>query len=296
MFGLMKVRNSIQLALLALLCLAAMSCSRSKLAVGAMGPILDNTRDVALRSGDTRTFFAGIPANLILLEGLIETDPGNDGLRLNGAMLYFSYAFTFEDEEDLEYAATLYWRGFEHGKAVLLEDNKELAQAFDGTFDEFVAALDELDEKDMPALVWTVGNWSQYLGLNLDSMQELTQIPRAEAMLEKACAIDGGYFEGLPYTMLGSLHAFRPPMMGGKPEASQENFEKAFAVSNRRFLLAQLLYAKFYCYRIQDPDLFETTLLEVIEQPADIHPEYRLLNTIAQEKAATLLEEKDDLF
>lgn len=296
MFGLMKTRFYIHLALLAALSLPLMSCSTTKIAVGAMGPILDNTRSAALRSGDTRTFHDGTPANLVLLEGIIETDPDDTNLRINAGMLYFSYAFTFEDEEDIDYAAMLYLRGFEHGRVALFKKNKAVAAAWEGPFEDFVASLDELDEKDMPALVWTVGNWSQYLGLNLDSTKELTQIPRAEALLERACAIDGSFFEGLPYTMLGSLHAFRPPMMGGKPEASNENFQKAFEASGRKFLLAQLLYAKFYCYRIQDAELFETTLLEVLEQPADIHPEYRLLNTIAQEKARTLLEEKDELF
>ena len=290
----MKRSFTYALAAVAIL-LVGNGCSKSKLAVGAMGPILDNTRTAALRSGDTRTFYAGIPSNLILLEGLIETDPGNEKLRLNAAMLYFSYAFTFNDEADMDYASTLYLRGFEHGKALLFE-NKKIAEAWEAPFDEFAASLDNLGEDDIPAAVWTVGNWSQFVSLHLDSTKVLTQIPRAEALLTKVCEIDGAFFEGLPYIMLGALHAFRPPMMGGKPEASNENFQLAFDVSERTFLLAQYMYAEFYCYRIQDVELFETTLLEVLEQPADISPEYRLLNTIAQEKARTLLEEKDELY
>ena len=84
--------------------------------------------------------------------------------------------------------------------------------------------------------------------------------------------------------------------MGGNPQASLENFELAFDASQRKFLLAQLLYAEFYCYRIQDPDEFESKLREVLEAPEDTLPEYRLLNLIAKRRAATLIEETDDLF
>ena len=153
-----------------------------------------------------------------------------------------------------------------------------------------------LTEKDIPALVWTVGNWSQFISLHLDSTKVLLEIPRLTALLDRTCEIDGAYFEGFPFTILGSLHAFQPPMMGGDPEASQENFDRAFAVSDGKFLLAKYLYAKFYTYRVQDPDLFEETLLHVIAQPDTLLPEYRLLNAIAIQKSARLLGEKDDLF
>jgi hypothetical protein len=42
--------------------------------------------------------------------------------------------------------------------------------------------------------------------------------------------------------------------------------------------------------------MFESTLMMVIEQPEDILPEYRLLNTIAARKSASLLGKTDELF
>jgi hypothetical protein len=84
--------------------------------------------------------------------------------------------------------------------------------------------------------------------------------------------------------------------MGGDPEASRSSFDKAFAVSDGKFLLASYLYAKFYCHRTQDADDFENRLTYVLEQPDTIMPEYRLLNVLAKQKAASLLKEKDELF
>ena len=99
--------------------LSALGCSTSKMAVGAMVPIIENSKEAALASDDIRTFKDASPSNLFLIEGLIRTDPKNDALRLSAAMLYFSYAFLIE-EEDAVYASKLYLRGLDHGKASLL--------------------------------------------------------------------------------------------------------------------------------------------------------------------------------
>lgn len=269
-------------------------CSTSKLAVGAMVPIIENSKTAALASNDLRTFSAATPSSLFLLEGLIGTDPNKTELRLSAAMLYFSYAFSLA-EHDKAYASTLYLKGLGHGTHALLR-NKSIEKAWDRPFDEFSAALADLRDKDLPALVWTVANWSQFISLHLDSTRVLVDIPRVTAMLERAVEIDGAFFEGLPYIILGSLHSFRPPMMGGDPEASKRNFDMAIDISDGKFLLAKFFYAKFYCYRIQDADMFERTLRDVLGQPDTILPEYRLLNVIAIQKSARLIEETDELF
>ena len=270
-------------------------CSTSGLAVRAMVPILENSKKQALASSDIRTFYAATPGSLFLLEGLIATDPDNKDLRLNASMLYFSYGFTFDAPEDESYASILYLKGLEHGQAVLLQD-KRVAEIWEAPFDKFKTGLDKFTEQDLPALMWTVSNWSQFISLHLDSTGVLLDIPRVTAILERMCEIDGGYFQGLPHIILGSLHAFRPPLMGGNPEAAREHFDRAIAISDGKFLLAHYFYAKFYAYRIQDDEAFENALNEVLTQPDSVLPEYQLLNAIAREKATRLLGEKDELF
>lgn len=274
---------------------AGAGCSKSKLAVGAMVPILDNSKTVALASNDLRTFTAAAPSNLFLIEGFVATDPKNRDLRESAAMLYFSYAFTFDSPKDKSYASLLYLKGLAHGEAVLLR-NKKVAAAWDKPYDEFKSGVNEIGSKDLAALVWTVANWSQFISLHLDSTQVLVDIPKVQALLERAIVLDGNYFEGLPFMIMGSLLAFRPPMMGGDPEGSKTNFDRAIAISDGKFLLAKYFFAKYYCYRVQDADMFEETLSGVIGQPADILPEYRLLNTLAIEKSKRLIEESDELF
>ena len=134
------------------------------------------------------------------------------------------------------------------------------------------------------------------INLNIDSTAVLRDIPKVTSLLERVVELDATYFEGMPYILIGTLHSFKPPMMGGDPEASAENFEKAFATSGDTFLISKYFYARFYTYRIMDEALFESTLNEVIAAELPQEDPYRLLNMIAKEKARILLGEIDELF
>jgi hypothetical protein len=282
-------------AALLMLLVASSGCSPAKFSVGhVMVPVLDNARDAALASDDLRTFEDGTAANLFLLEGLIRTDPENADLRLNAAMLYFSYAFATQEETDRGYASLLYRKGVTHGRAAL--KNKKIAPDWSVPFEQFEQTLPALRKKDVPAAVWTAANWAQFISLHLDSTAVLRDIPKVTALLERCAELDGSYFNGLPHVMIGSLHAFRPPMFGGSPEKSLASFEKAFAIAQESFLLPRYFFARFYLYRIQDGDEFRRVLAGVTAAPEAADDDYRLLNIIARRKSASLLGEADDLF
>jgi hypothetical protein len=285
----------------ATLCAALVSatltgCSPAKYGVGSvMVPVLENARDAAFASDDIKTFRDAAPSNLFLLEGLIRTDPKKKELRLNAAMLYFAYAFAFQEDHDPSYASLLYRKGLEHGYAALAM-NKKIPRDPDVPFDRFEASLPELRKRDVPAAVWTSVNWAQFISLHLDSTAVLRDIPKVTGLLDRVAELDPNYFEGLPYVMLGTLHAFKPPIMGGDPEASLASFQKAFAISGEKFLLSRYFYARFYAYRIMDDDLFEETLDAVIGAKLPQDDPYRLLNMIAKERSRVLLGEIDELF
>ena len=278
------------------LSIALFGCSPAKFSVGhVMVPVLDNARDAALASDDLRTFQDGAAANLFLLEGLMRTDAGNEKLRLNAAMLYFSYAFASHEETDPAYASTLYLKGLQHGKTALMK-NKKLPADWSIPFEEFEAALPALREKDVPAAVWTAANWAQFISLHLDSTAVLRDIPKVTALLDRAAELDGSFFNGLPHIMIGSLHAFRPPMFGGSPEKSKASFERAFEIGGESFQLPRYFYARYYLYRVQDADEFARVLQDVKKAPAVAEDPYRLLNLIARQKSNVLLGEIDALF
>jgi len=272
------------------------SCSPSKFAIeSVMVPVLDNARAAALASNDIEMFRDGAPGNIFLAEGLVRTDPENGSLRINISLLYFSYAFAFLEDENEDRAGRLYENGFRHGLAAL-QLNRKFVSDWDVSFKEFEKSLKHLKKEDVPAAMWTAANRAQFISIHLDSTAVLRDIAKVTSLLERAAELDPEYFNGLVHIMIGSLHAFRPPMMGGDPEKSLANFETAFAIGGEGFLLARYFYARFYCYRVQDGEAFTRALESVASAAiADVDP-YRLLNLIAKQKSAILLGDFDDLF
>jgi len=271
-------------------------CSMTKFSVRhVMTPLLDNAREAAYLSDDIRTFGDAAQSNLFLLEGMIQTDPKNEDLRLNTAMLYFFYAFAYIEEEDPDYASLLYSKGLHHAWTAL-SAACDLPADRGLSFAEFETSVSSVDLDQVPAAVWTAICWSQFISLHLDQTSVMRDIPKVQTLLDRVIELDDTYFEGMPHVMQGSLHAFKPKIMGGDSEASAVSFERAFVVGGNSFLLSRLFYARYYTYRMMDVDLFTKTLEDIISATPVPNDPYRLLNMIAVEKSHQLLEETDDLF
>jgi hypothetical protein len=268
-------------------------CSTSRLAVGAMTPVLENTVDAALRSDDPQLVGEALPTSILLLDGMLETDPGNrDAARLS-SLLHFSYAFAWVEEKDR--ASALYARGRDLGWRAL--DRPEIEEAVrTGTLIELREALPELGEKDGPALVWVAANWAQWIQLNLDDTGAVADVARLMPLTERLAEIDETLFWGLPRILLGALHASRPITLGGNPERAREEFDRAFAISDRNLLLAQVFYAKTLCVQTFDGDAFRSSLREVLEAEPGKLPEAELLNRIARLQAEDLLAQYEEIF
>jgi hypothetical protein len=85
-------------------------------------------------------------------------------------------------------------------------------------------------------------------------------------------------------------------MLGGDLEKSKFYFDRSLAVSNEKFLLALVHYARYYAVPAQDKELFKTLLGKVLDFPVENFPEQRLSNEIAKKRAKKLLENMNEYF
>ena len=100
-----------------------------------------------------------------------------------------------------------------------------------------------------------------------------------------------------PHLFLGAFYGGRSKILGGNPEKSRHHFEKALELTENKYLLTRLLFAKTYAVQNQDRELlFKLQLQTVLQAPTDLLPEQRLANQVARKKAAKLLEQIDELF
>lgn len=266
-----------------------------RLAVGSMVPVLENTAAAARERGDVATVGEALPANLLLLDGLIRTDPDNQRLLSLGAYLYFGYALGYVESKDPKLASHYYATGRDYGLRAL-ERHGDFRSGRQGNVAAFQRGLASLGRSDVPALAWAGANWARWLSLNLDSPAAIAEVPRIEALLDRLLELEPTFERGLPHALRGSYDALRPQMFGGNPERAQREFDAALQVSERRMLLYLVFYAEFYCRQVLDEECFARTLDEVVAAPDTLLPEQRLLNEIGRQRALQLRQRQGELF
>ncbi|NIR55738.1 MAG: hypothetical protein GWO42_14485 [Nitrospinaceae bacterium] len=236
-----------------------------------------------------------MPASLKMMEGMLKDDPGNPTLLKNLAEGYCGYAFSFVEDEDPERASRLYLRGRGYAERLLTAEGapENLAAQNPG---QFKNSLEGLKAQHLPGVFWMGQCWAQWLMLNLDDLQAFVAIPKVEALMQKAQGLNENYHHAGPHMFYGIFYGGRSKMLGGDPEKARNHFEKCLELTEQKYLMAHVMYAKTYAVQMQDPELFKKLLNTVLEAPDDILPGQQLANAVAKMKARKLLEAADDLF
>lgn len=283
------------IALLALSLFAVQGCSITQLTIGATGGIIKGAFEAMNRETDLKIASQAIPGDLKLLDGLVLEDPNDQSLLLLGAEGYTSYALGFVEDSSASRASLFYMRARDYGLRILFR-NGDFKKNFKGDLADFQKALDEFGRDDVPAVFWTANAWGNYINLNRDNVDALSDLPKAEAMMKFVLRYDPSYFYGGAHLFFGTILGSLPAMFGGDTTQSREHFEKAIQISDGKFLMTYYYYAKTYAVMTQDKALFESLLNKVISAPVNLLPDQNLANQIAKEKAKSLLDHESDYF
>ena len=270
-------------------------CSPGRFAVQAALPLVGSQILAMQEERDPALAEKAIPANLKMLEGLLKQDPDNTWILENLAEGFCSYAFSFLEDTEPGRASSLYERGKDYAlRATIIRTGREKWQ--DLSLDEWSLALNNVEVAHQPALFWLEQCWGGWLMQNLDSVEAFADIPRLEGLMKKVHELDPAFHHAGPHLFLGAFYGGRSRMLGGNPEKSRHHFEKALDLTEKKFLLVRLLFAKTYAVQNQNRELFESQLQAVVNAPPDLFPEQRLANEVARKKAAQLLDQIDELF
>ncbi len=275
--------------------LLLVGCSPSRMALQATLSLVESQILAMQEERDPKLAEQAIPANLKILEGLLKQDPDNTWILENLAEGFCGYAFSFLEDTEPARASSLYERGKNYAlRATILRTGRKKWQGL--PLDEWSRALNEVDVSHQPALFWMGQCWGSWLMQNLDSVEAFADIPRMERLMVKVHDLDPAFHHAGPHLFLGAFYGGRSKMLGGDPEKSRHHFEKALELTNDKYLLVRLFFAKTYAVQNQDRELFESQLQAVLQAPADLFPEQRLANQVARQKATKLLVQIDELF
>jgi hypothetical protein len=235
----------------------------------------------------------GIPAWLVLVDGVIHGDPQNTGALLAGSRLYGAYAGGFVD--DAVRAQRLSARSFDYARRATCIMAEALCKQLDAPFEAFQIELVKTSAKDTPLLYTLASAWAGRIQANNADWKAIADIPKVQALLERVVVLAPEHADGEPYMYLGVLATLRPASLGGKPEEGKADFEKALAMSGGRNQMVRVLYAEHYARLVFDQELHDKLLNEVLA--ADPHaPNLTLINVLAQQRARKLLESGKDYF
>jgi len=237
----------------------------------------------------------GFPGQLLMITGFVELSPNNEKLLNEVSFLYCAYGLFVEDKEP-EFAKELYEIGRDYGLRALKQD-----KAFKIGLErkEKINHLVQHIDKDFVApLLWTGLNYGLWILLNLHDPAALLGMADTIALIKRSLALDPNFYYGAGKMFLASYFAMTPKQMGlgGGPESSKKMFNNARAVENGKFLLVDVLQARYLATSTDDEASFDALLNGVLKADSSALKGVRLINELAKRKAAFYLENKERFF
>lgn len=283
------------IAFVVVIIFSSIGCSLEKLAIRSTGAVVNYGVEAIYEEEDLLIAEQAIMSNLKLIEGLIKGDPGNKSLLLLASEGYTGYALGFVEDESQERARIFYDRAKNYGLRIL-KKNSTFTKSLNSNMDDFTKSLNTFSKSDVPALFWTCNAWGGWVNISRHLPKALADMGKVEVLMKRVLELDEEYHYGGAHLFLAAFYGNRSKMFGGDPEKSKKHFDRFMEISGGKFLMGQVLFAKYYAVQMQDPVLYRELLEEVADTPGNSIPEQRLVNEIAKVKAADLLKKLDNYF
>jgi hypothetical protein len=236
-------------------------------------------------------------SSLVQIEGMQQLAPDNEDAMflLVQAWTGFGGAFIEDDweqaydrgDDDAEAqhaqrAKEAYDRAIRFG-TLLFEQRQPGFGAAQKNFETIKKYLVGID--DAEALLWLGAAWMSRGSVAAERPEIVAELFVGVALVERSVELQPSLAYGLGYAMLGAYHARSPDAELTEAKAL---FEKSLALTQRKALTTQLLYAQNWACQAHDEKAYRALLEEVIAA-GDVLPAQRLENTIAVRKAKRYL-------
>ncbi len=277
-----------------LIILSLSACSMNKMMVDMSLPMIEGGIVAMNAEPDLQLAEDSMPANLSMLNGMLQLDPENIQLHTFAAQAYYGLSYGFNEDNDIERAERFYQRGLKHG--IIALNLSGLKNIKSSTPDELEQQLKKLDKDDVAALFWTASNWAKWIDLNRDNTEGLLQLPKPTAMMQRILALDETFYYGSAHMYFGVYYGSRAPVLGGDYKKSRQHFDRAREITDNKLLVADLLQAQYLSRQMFDQNDFHQRLTKIVDAPEDLYPELTLLNQISKRKAKILLNKEKQWF
>ncbi len=268
-------------------------CGCGTLVSSATSRLAGDLSTALLNQADVQTARDGLPAFLLLIDGLIESQPESSDLLLAGARLYGAYASAFAADEARAQRLSERARGY--GLRALCAEARALCERVAQPYEAFAEELAQTNRGDVDALYGFGAAWAVWVQARAGDWSAVAELPKIQALMERVVELDEGHDRGAAHAYLGVLTTQLPATLGGQPERGRQHFERAVALSEGRNLMIKVLYARSYARLVFDRPLHDRLLGEVLAADPEMAG-LVLTNTLARQEASELLAGADDYF
>ena len=289
-------------------------CDLRKITVNETSKVLERAQPALEEEADYDLAARALPATLKTVESFWFVDP-NHRLTTILAQGFCQYGTGFVEDEweiavlarnldEADYlsarATKMFVRCMNYALRLLGEGwQKDIF----GNFDTIKKRVASAGRDQREGMMWAAIGLAATINQNKDNIALVTQLPTAKMMLEKVIELDDKYDyrvdlvrRALPHMALGLAYTGQAVALGGNPQKGQAEFERAMKLTDHKFLLAKVYYARHYAVMVQDRQLFRKTLREVLATPPSIWPQQRLANEIAHRRARRYLKHEKEWF
>lgn len=251
------------------------------------------------------------PVILKMMDMMASTSPDNPTLKGTAGSLYVMYASVYlqgkgsmlpyekwaEQKELYSRAKKHYRRGYEYILDSLELKHKGFKSALAES--DFDTAFSGMKKEDASDLYW--GGAAVLAGVSVDVLDPDFASDRDGAiqMLFKALELDPDFGNGMLDEIMMQYFASMPEGMGGSMEKALYHYNHGVELSKNKLLSIHVSYAGTVLTKNQSQegyDAFSSLLEKVLEFDVESEKQNRLSNVLSQQKAAWLLENRDDYF
>jgi predicted anti-sigma-YlaC factor YlaD len=293
--------------LLCLLALPQPGCSIRRMAVNQLGDALAGGGTTFASDDDPELVKAAVPFSLKLMESLLDESPRHQGLLFATASGFTQYAYAFvqQDADELEEqdvaaaqaarqrAARLYLRARNYALRGLETAHPGFTNALRA---DAVAAVKTLVKKDVPQSYWAAVSWAAAIAASKDNPDLIADLPKVEALIDRALALDETFDHGAIHAFLISYELSRQGATGDAEARARKHFGRAMQLGDGQIAGPLVSLAEAVSVKNQNVAEFQALLEQALAINPDARPEWRLANLIMQRRARWLLSRTENLF
>ncbi len=277
-------------------------CSLSGLASRSAASALGAGGNLFAEDDDPELVAAAAPFGLKIQEALLRSRPNDRALLVGAASGFtqYSYAFVQLGADELEArdvsaayaqrsrARRLYLRARGYGlRALGLSPDSAGPGA---------GELAAMGPKDLPAMYWTAAAWLGAIALGKDEPALVGTFPGAQALLERAAALDADAERGGLRTLLIAYEVSRPDARPDALERARGHFARAIQLTEGRESGVFVAMAEAVSQRRGNKAEFIALLDRAVALDPDGVAVARLANHVSQRRARWLRDQADELF